>query len=73
MEGAKLGRSRLFDSKSLRRVPDVKVVPNEEDAALLLDNVRGVKGTVTTGPVRRIWCPSWPRWMIISHGRWSGT
>ena len=44
MEGAKLGRSRLFDSKSLGRVPDVKVVPNEEDAALLLDNVRGVKG-----------------------------
>lgn len=44
MEGAKLGRSRLFDSRNLGRVPDVKVVPNEEDAALLLDNVRGVKG-----------------------------
>lgn len=44
VEGAKLGRSRLFDSKNLGRVPDVKVVPNAEDAALLLDNVKGLKG-----------------------------
>lgn len=27
VEGGKLGGSRLFDSKNLSRVPDVKVVP----------------------------------------------
>lgn len=50
MEGGKLGRSRLFDSKNLSRVPDVKVVPNAEDAALLLANVRGVKGNRDNWP-----------------------
>lgn len=43
-DGAKLGQHRLFDSKNLSRVPDVKVNPNAEDAALLLENIRGVKG-----------------------------
>ncbi len=50
MEGGKLGRSRLFDSKNLGRVPDVKVVPNAEDAALLLANVRGAKGNRDNWP-----------------------
>ncbi len=50
VEGGKLGRSRLFDSKNLSRVPDVKVVPNEEDAALLLANVRGRKGNRENWP-----------------------
>jgi len=50
VEGGKLGRSRLFDSRNLGRVPDVKVVPNEEDAALLLANVRGVKGNRENWP-----------------------
>lgn len=50
VEGGKLGRSRLFDSKNLGRVPDVKVVPNAEDAALLLSNVRGVKGNRENWP-----------------------
>ncbi|WP_302013893.1 hypothetical protein [uncultured Akkermansia sp.] len=50
MEGGKLGRSRLFDSKNLGRVPDVKVVPNAEDAALLLANVRGTKGNRDNWP-----------------------
>ena len=50
VEGGKLGRSRLFDSKNLSRVPDVKVVPDAEDAALLLANVRGVKGNMETWP-----------------------
>lgn len=42
--GGKLGQSNLYDSKSLDRVPGVKVVPNAEDAELLLANVRGKKG-----------------------------
>lgn len=50
VEGGKLGRSRLFDSKNLSRVPDVKVVPNAEDAALLLANVRGAKGNRENWP-----------------------
>lgn len=50
VEGGKLGRSRLFDSKNLSRVPDVKVVPDAEDAALLLANVRGVKGNRENWP-----------------------
>lgn len=50
VEGGKLGRSRLFDSRNLGRVPDVKVVPNAEDAALLLANVRGVKGNRDNWP-----------------------
>ena len=50
VDGGKLGRSRLFDSKHLDRVSDVKVVPNAEDAALLLDNVRGVKGNRENWP-----------------------
>lgn len=50
VEGGKLGRSRLFDSKNLGRVPDVKVVPNAEDAALLLSNIRGVKGNRENWP-----------------------
>lgn len=50
VEGGKLGRSRLFDSKNLGRVPDVKVVPNAEDAALLLANVRGAKGNRENWP-----------------------
>ena len=50
VEGGKLGRSRLFDSKNLSRVPDVKVVPAAEDAALLLANVRGVKGNRENWP-----------------------
>lgn len=50
VEGGKLGRSRLFDSKNLGRVPDVKVVPNAEDAALLLANVRGTKGNRENWP-----------------------
>ena len=53
VEGGKLGRSRLFDSKNLSRVPDVKVVPNAEDAALLLANVRGAKGNRENWPRRR--------------------
>lgn len=50
VEGGKLGRSRLFDSRNLSRVPDVKVIPNAEDAALLLANVRGVKGNRENWP-----------------------
>lgn len=50
VEGGKLGRSRLFDSKNLSRVPDVKVVPDAGDAALLLANVRGVKGNRENWP-----------------------
>lgn len=50
VDGGKLGRSRLFDSKHLDRVPDVKVVPNAEDAALLLANVRGAKGNRDNWP-----------------------
>lgn len=50
VEGGKLGRSRLFDSKNLSRVPEVKVVPDAEDAALLLANVRGVKGNRENWP-----------------------
>ena len=50
VEGGKLGRNRLFDSKNLSRVPDVKVVPDAEDAALLLANVRGVKGNRENWP-----------------------
>lgn len=50
VEGGKLGRSRLYDSKNLGRVPDVKVIPNEEDAALLLANVRGRKGNRENWP-----------------------
>lgn len=50
VEGGKLGRSRLFDSKHLDRVPDVKVVPNAQDAELLLENIRGRKGNKENWP-----------------------
>lgn len=43
-DGGKLGNSNLYNAKNLSRMPDVKVVPNADDAALLLANVRGEKG-----------------------------